>query len=325
MFHFAKHMTVSTVLIWLIMHMDNYFVGKFFGAAALGYYTLAFTMAHIIATNVARLLGSVLFPAFAEIGSDLDRVRGDWLRAARYTMVVLCPLGVGLMVFAPELVGAFFPRAWHQALVVPIAVLAVFALCRGLGATLGDLAKGIGKPAILTRVAFVHAALMFPLLLAVSASVGPVMSAALGLDTVPPAAAVVGQALFFPMILQVGLIWVSAVVSGTAFFAMGLSFYWNAREVRFTAGEVFEALRPPMTAALAMAAAGWAGKTLLGTIAPRVHPLVLLAAGGTVGVAAYAAVLWFRFPEVAAYLKGLLARRRGERKVVAEEKEKAPV
>ena len=310
MFHYAKHMTVSTLLIWLIMHMDNYFVGKMLGAAALGFYTLAFTVAHLIATNVGRLLGSVLFPAFSEIGHDPERVRSAWLRASRYSMVVLVPMGVGMIVFSPEIVLGFFPPECDVS-IFPISILAVFALCRGLGATLGDLAKGIGKPRILTRIAFWHALLMAPLLALAASSARPLVEAALGLAERAPWEASILEIVFGRAPLAVGLIAVSAVVSGTAFFAMALSFTLLSREVHFTAREVWRALAPSFVAGAAMATVGWLGKAALDLVVDTPPLVRLVLAGGFSGVV-YGLVLWFRFPEVPAHLKGLLARRRGE-------------
>jgi O-antigen/teichoic acid export membrane protein len=317
MFHYAKHMTLSTLLIWLIMHMDNYFVGKVLGADALGFYGLAFTVAHLIATNVGRLLGSVLFPAFSEIGHDRDRARNAWLRAARYSMVVLVPMGVGLIVFSPEIVLGFFGRKC-EIIILPISILAVFALCRGLGTTLGDLAKGIGKPGILTRIAFWHVVVMAPLLVVAVWAARPAFEAALGeaalrLAERKPIEAAILRGAFAEGATGIGLIWVSVVVSGTAFFAMALSFQLLSREVKFTAAEAIRALVPSFAAGAAMAAAGWMAKWVLGLIVDTPPLVRLVAAGGFSGVV-YLLVIWFCFPDVASHLKSLLARRRSEMK-----------
>jgi PST family polysaccharide transporter len=311
MFHFAKHMTVSTLLIWLILHMDNYFVGKFLGAAALGYYTLAFGLAHLIATNVARLFGSVLFPAFAEVGHDRERIRAAWLRAVRYTMLVVLALGVGMIVFAHEIVLGFFPEKGEIA-VLPVAILAVFAICRGFGSTLGDLAKGIAKPGILSTVAFWHAVAMAPLLLAVAWAARNLMDFSLDLSSLPLIERSFASAFFLPAEVRVGLAWVSIIVSGTALFGVALSFTLSSREVHFTVREVFQALRPSLTASLALAAAGVASKTLLGWLLPAAHPLVVLGAAGSVAALAYAGTVWFFFPDVHGHLRSLLERRRRE-------------
>jgi len=316
MFHYAKHMTLSTLLIWLIMHMDNYFVGKWLGAAALGFYTLAFTIAHLIATNVGRLLGSVLFPAFSDVGHDMDRARNAWLRAARYSMVVIVPMGVGLIVFSPEIVFGFFQRK-HDVVILPISILAVFAVCRGLGTTLGDLAKGIGKPWILSRIAFWHALLMGPLLAVVAIAARPAVGLALGFAERSPVESAILELIFGRSPMAIGLIWVSVVVSVTAFFAMALSFRLLSNEVHFTASEVRRALAPSLVAGAVMAAVGWLTKWALGLVVDA-PPLARLVLAGGISVIVYGLVLWFLFPEVPAHLKGLLARRRGEMKKAAE-------
>ena len=51
-----------------------------FGPVVLGYYTLAFKLSDLIAVNIVRLLGSVLFPAFVWLASAVpERQRPAWL------------------------------------------------------------------------------------------------------------------------------------------------------------------------------------------------------------------------------------------------------
>jgi PST family polysaccharide transporter len=290
MFHFGKHMTVSTVVIWVIKNIDYVFVGKYFGKEALGFYTLAFKLSDLIATNVVRILGSVLFPAFAEIGHDIDRVRAAWLRAVKYSMLLIAPMGVVLMAFAPEIVAAFFEKGLGI-VETPMAILTVFALCRGLGVPLGDLAKGIGKPKILTTVALLHAGVMVPLLLVVTSAIGT------------------------EWLEKLGLVWVSCGVSGTALFvAIGSSLYLTGREVRFTMRQVAIALSPSTVAGLAMAGAGIGSKWALHAMWPGIHPIAVLMPACLVALAAYAGVLFGLFPGVVKDLVGLARRQLAARK-----------
>lgn len=285
MFHFGMQMSFSTVGLWLIKNMDYFLVGRYLGEAALGYYGLAFKLSDLIAVNVARMLGSVLFPAFAEIGHDYPRVRSAWLRSVRYSMVGIVPMGVALMTFAPEIVLVFFPE--QTIVVVPMVILTLFALCRGVGVPLGNLAKGIGKPVILTRVVLCHILVMAPLLLVVTTGVTGI---------------------------RMGLIAVSLVVSGSAIFAISLSLFLTSREVKFTARQVVWALLPAVTSGLVMAGAGWVGKELLGVFAPGAPTLLVLVVAGMFSLCFYVTSLRLLFPSVISELRRVLERRRGEKK-----------
>lgn len=288
MFHFGKHMTLSTLGLWLIKNMDYYLVGKFLGAAALGLYTLAFKLSDMIAVNVVRQLGSVLFPAFSEIGNDHQRAKAAWGKAVRYSLALVMPMGVGLIVFSEEIVLSFFKKGGME-VALPVSILTVFALCRSVGSPLGDLAKGIGKPQILTQVVLWHVLLMAPLLYFITAH--------LGLDQ------------------RAGLVAVSCAVSGCAIFAISLSFYLTSRVVRFKAMEVVAALLPAVVAGTAMALVGWGVRFgVSAAFGPRgLKPLLVLVLGGGLSGLVYVVVLALAFPSIFKGLKDSLRRRR-ERK-----------
>jgi O-antigen/teichoic acid export membrane protein len=280
MFHFGKHMTLSTLGLWLIKNMDYYFVGRYLGLAALGYYTLAFKLSDLIAVNVVRNLASVLFPAYSELKQDVERLRGAWLRSVRYTMLLVMPMGLGLMLFSREIILAFYPG--KDVVIVPMAILVVFSLCRGVGVPLGDLAKAIGRPQILTRAVIVHILLMAPALY--------VVTAWLGLE------------------LDQGLVAVSVVVAAVPIIAVHVSYRLAARHVKFTAKQVLGALLPSVVAGAVMAAGTLAVKWGLLWLAPGMPALVILVALGALSCLLYALALLKLFPETARDLRGLLER-----------------
>jgi O-antigen/teichoic acid export membrane protein len=300
MFHFGMHMSFSTVGLWLIKNLDRLFVGRYMGQTALGYYTLAFTLSNMIAVNVARMLGTVLFPAFAEIGHDYDRVRGAWLQAVRYSMVGIVPLGAAVITFAPEILLTFFPQ--RTIVTVPLAILTVCAVARGVGVPLGDLAKGIGKPAILTRVAFWHVVVLAPLLFVVTSDVFSARTVLM----------VASLAVSGSSSLAV-LIAVSLVVSGSTIFAISLSLFLTSREVKFTARQVIGALRPSATSGLAMVGSGWVAKKAFFALVPGAPAVLVLLVAGTLSLCVYGLSLRLLFPSVAAELLRLAKGRRGEK------------
>ena len=312
MFHFGKHMTVSTLLLWLIGNMDYYFVGKFLGKAALGFYTLAFRLAFLIATNVARMLGSVLFPAFSEIGRDLDRVRTAWLRSVLYSMVLMMPMALGLIIFSRQIMLTFY-KAECEVIVLPMAILTVAALCRAVGMPMGDLQKGIGRPELLTRVAFWHMVVMGPILFLITAPLEPTIRAVLSSANLSALEQSIAMAFIAPMEMWVGLSGVSAAISSvTVAVGIGLGLVLTAREVRFTAGQLLGSLKPSLFGGLAMAFTAWLGKLLLSLVFPKVPPYVELLILGPIACAAYLLALWKLFPSVSADMRNLLKRRQAE-------------
>lgn len=310
MFHFGKHMTLSTLLLWLINNMDYYFVGKFLGKAALGFYTLAYKLAFMLSANVAKGLGAVLFPAFSEIGDDLERVRAAWLRSIRYSMAVMVPMALGMILFSRPIIATFYkPKC--DVIVAAFSILTVAALFRGVGVPVGDLQKGIGRPYLLTLVAFVHAVSMAPVLGLVTALAAPATRALIGSFGLDAIESGIAWTLVYPAHLRGSLAAASAAITATTFFAgLGLALVLTSRYVPYTAGQVFTALSPSLASGCAMAAAALGAKAAFAVLLPSAPPPIVLLVGAPFSFAAYVATMIVGFPSVYGDLKRLLSRAR---------------
>jgi len=285
MLHFGKHMTLSTLGLWLIKNMDYYFVGRYLGAAALGVYILAFKLSEMIAINVVRNLASVFYPAFSEVAQDIDRVRGAWLRALRYSLLVVLPMGVSLMIFSSEVIRTFYPG--QEVAIWPMTILLLFSLCRAVGTPVGDLAKAIGKPAYLTRAVEAHVIVMAPALYLLTSN--------------------------WQSGLESGLVWVSVVVALCPFIGLGVSLHYTSRDVRFTSKQVIGALLPSVGAGIFMAAATMLLKWAWWSLFPGAPPIAVLIVLGSASCVLYVLGLILFFPSVAAEVKQLLRRPRAEK------------
>ena len=333
MFDFAKHMTISTLALMLIRNMPIYFVGKFLGMSACGFYVEAERLAGLVATNVTRLLGSILFPAFSEIGENYTRVRRAWGTAVRYVTILIMPLGLGMVLFSREILLGFYPDVLEVA-IVPMSVLALFSVFRGVASTLSDVSKGVGKPWTLTRSAMVHAILMAPCLL-VSVVAPRYFGDLVGLlgQLSLPEYLLLRLSLTLSEV-EAGIAFASLAVSGTAVISVANLFALCHREVGITVAETRAALRPALWAglgmgvcailargglyatlaelnALVLASGSVLGAALVTSLDNFRYPLVL-GVGGALAFAAYAAILHFVFPEVASELLARLRRRATE-------------
>ncbi|MGQ9590497.1 MAG: lipopolysaccharide biosynthesis protein [Planctomycetota bacterium] len=310
MFHFGKHMTLSTLLVWCINNMDYYFVGKFLGKAALGFYTLAYKLAFLLSANVAKGLGAVLFPAFSEIGDDRDRVRAAWLKSIRYSMAVMVPMALGMILFSRQIIATFYkPKC--DVIVATFSILTVAALFRGVGVPIGDLQKGIGRPHLLTTVAFAHVLAVAPILGLVTALAAPATRALLRSAGLVPIEGAIAWTLVYPLHLRVSLAAASVAITGTTFFAgLGFALVLTSRHVGYTARQVLGALAPSLASGGVMAAAALGAKAAFAIFAPSAPAPVVLFVGGPTAAAAYAVTMLAGFPSVYGDLRALLARSR---------------
>ena len=318
MFHFGKHVTLSSLLLWLVKNVDNYFVAKYLGMGALGFYTLAYRVSHLISGRVTQLFGAVLFPAFAEIGDDCERARRAWLAATRYCMLVVTPLGLGLMLFVPELIRGFYPAECAIA-IAPTIVLTGFSMCRALGITLGDLARGMGRPEIVSRAAFWHVVVMLPtLFLAVRAmDVGSWL-----VDRLMDPSAYGGLLLSLlagSVQAELSLFVVSLAVAATGLFAISYTFMQCVRAGALEAGDGWEALRPAVCAGAVMTVAGLVAKYF--AYGSLENPFLVLFLASVPTALAYLATLRVAFPGVVEELWRMVAARRASKLPSTDESE----
>lgn len=154
----------STLLARLIFDVDYLIIGRLLGASALGYYTLAFRLPELLIINVFFVLSTVMFPLYAQVRNDPDRLQAGYLKSVQVQALYGVTAGVGLAVMAPVLVPVLFGGQWADA-VLPLVFLALYAAARSLGAGANDIYKALGRPGLSIRISLVRLAILVPILL----------------------------------------------------------------------------------------------------------------------------------------------------------------
>jgi len=163
LFDYGKHVVGSGVLIYFITNLDNTFVGRVLGEEQLGYYGFAYTQANVPATQISRIVGQVLFPAYSKIQDNIEALRSAFFRTMHYVSLVTIPLSVGMIAFAGPFVDTLYGQRWAQA-IVPLQWLGVYGLLRAIAVNFGSVFKAGGKPQWLTYIALLRLAVMGTLL-----------------------------------------------------------------------------------------------------------------------------------------------------------------
>jgi O-antigen/teichoic acid export membrane protein len=130
--------------------VDSLVVGHSRGAAELGLYSLAFTLAFSPLTNFSWQIGKVIFPAAAQT-RDNDVIVRRMLRTTRLTATVLLPLLPPILVLAPVLVVRVLGDRWKP-MVVPFEILVMVGIGHAILVALGDSLSGVGAIAWRARL-----------------------------------------------------------------------------------------------------------------------------------------------------------------------------
>ncbi len=91
---------------------DNMLIGRFLGAAALGYYSRAYGLMLMPITQIISVVSNVMFAALSTIKEDQARVKDIFLRALGVISLLVFPLMAGLFVVAEPFVLVVFGEKW---------------------------------------------------------------------------------------------------------------------------------------------------------------------------------------------------------------------
>lgn len=149
---------------------DNIIVGRLLGTGALGNYSLAFNIASAPIIVLVFSLGTVLFPAYAEITAQrLLRLEMAFTKVFSLSFMILLTITVPLFLLAGETVQLLFGSRWTSAGTV-LRVLALAVPLRGLSQIISTVFWGLNKPKQVavgrTLEAFVFVAVLYPLIAA---------------------------------------------------------------------------------------------------------------------------------------------------------------
>lgn len=153
LFSFGKWVGVTGVASYLVAQGDTLAAGRLVGTEATGFYALAFGLALMPAVEIARTLGTVLFPHLSRLPQE---ERGEaFLSMIRGVFLVNIPATVGLALIAEPLIGMVYGEKWLPMLAA-FYVLIVYAGIRTISYLIEPLYMSMGRPHVITTATFLH-------------------------------------------------------------------------------------------------------------------------------------------------------------------------
>lgn len=164
----GKFTLVIAIASYLSTMADNVMIGRLLGTNALGNYSLAYNIASAPISVVVFALGTVLFPAYAEI-SHSQRLERAFIKVFSISSLILLTITVPLFLLAREVVQLLFGNRWTSAGEV-LPILALIIPLRGLQFIVATVFFAVNKPkqVAIGKVleAGVFLALLYPLVMA---------------------------------------------------------------------------------------------------------------------------------------------------------------
>lgn len=124
--------------------IDNFVVGRWLGAIALGLYSRAFQLMSVPTALLGDVLDKVLFPTMARVQDDQRRLASAFLQGTAIVVLVTLPAGVIAAILAPDLVAVAFGSKWSP-LIRPFQVLALGMMFRTSFRLSDSLSRATGR------------------------------------------------------------------------------------------------------------------------------------------------------------------------------------
>jgi PST family polysaccharide transporter len=140
---FGWHVVVSRIAWYLYSNADFAVVGRFLGKAALGAYTLGWTISSIPIDRVTALVASVTPPVFSAVQRDPPALQRYLARLTEGLAFITFPACAGIALVADQFVLLALGEHWRPA-ITPLRLLAVSAALRSVSPLLPQVIVSTG-------------------------------------------------------------------------------------------------------------------------------------------------------------------------------------
>jgi len=159
LFGFGSRMLASGLLYTFFDRIQLAVIGKAFSAAALGFYTRAFSTQQFPVSFLSAVVNRVTFPIFSRLSHNRDSIRPAVRRALVSIMLPTLPMMLGLAVVARPLVLVLFGEKWLPC--VPyLRVLGIAGALWPLQVMNLDVVMAVGRSDLVLRLEIVKKVLI---------------------------------------------------------------------------------------------------------------------------------------------------------------------
>jgi O-antigen/teichoic acid export membrane protein len=164
LYNFGKWVFWGGIVSYFSMRGDTYFVGRLFNEKVLGLYTMAYRIANLPVDELKRSLARVLFPAYAKIQNNPQKLNRAFLSAYKLLSSFMLPASIGLALVAPDFINVILGDKWVE-MVPLLRILGFAAASRALMVAGSGFTWGVGSPHINFYQSLASGGVLFAMLL----------------------------------------------------------------------------------------------------------------------------------------------------------------
>jgi PST family polysaccharide transporter len=234
---FGGQSTLFGVLVFFTKVWHNLLLGRVLGATAVGYYSRAFAFSSMPLDQGVQTLAGILFPAYARLQNDQQRLQHGYLRSIRILSLITFPTLIGLCAISAEFVHVLLGATWAP-MIKSLQVLAIMSMFMFFPMATSPLYFAMGAPRYNVGVSAIEAT---------------------------------GTVLFTLIAVPYGIVWVA--VASAAARALGAAYSLKALNELLPGvlGGLFRVIRPPAIGCAVMMAGIWAARPSVQMLFSNTH------------------------------------------------------
>jgi O-antigen/teichoic acid export membrane protein len=141
---FGGGISLSNILFYGSSNIDYLLIGRFMNPIALGLYTRAFNLVSNTMDQITGGIYNVLFPAFAAVQDEKERLRRAYLRTVKTVSFILFPILFIIIIDGDYIVKGLYGSKWTGA-IASLKILAIAGLFRVSLKYSGAVAHATGR------------------------------------------------------------------------------------------------------------------------------------------------------------------------------------
>lgn len=149
LYTFGRWILGSNILVFLLNHGDDIFLGKVLGTTVLGLYQMAYRLSNLPATEITHTISQVTFPAYSKLQDEPGKLRCAFLSTVQLIANISFLVAAVIASLSPGFTRIFLGEEWMP-IVPAVQILVVCGLIRSLDAVTSSLWQAIGRPFIPT-------------------------------------------------------------------------------------------------------------------------------------------------------------------------------
>src|SRR5262249_4548343 len=141
---FGIPLAAANFVNYILLNVDYVFVGRLLGAADLGVYVLAFTLASAPYSLFGNVINSVSMPAFSRVKHDPDLLKEAMAGALRAVSLTVMPMCAIMLALASPLVLTVYGEKWAASANV-LEILAIYGVVFIVCLLFANMLAGLGR------------------------------------------------------------------------------------------------------------------------------------------------------------------------------------